>query len=327
MKVAAAWTGMGKDRFVEELSDGDAVASQFSVKYKKPVKEYKNGYFFVLGLADRTGEIELKYWGGGDEDRVRRVYDGIEEDTVIAVRGEVSIYQDKEQIDVEEDEGAIKNVDDYDAADFVPETDKDIDAMERRLRETVAAMDDDDYRAVMEAFLDDDAFMAAFRRAPAAMYYHHAYIGGLLEHVLAMLAIADTLTDRYPTLDENLVTAGCVLHDIGKVHEFDVTTNITQSEAGLLRGHISLGEQLLREKLDAVDIPDRKANKLHHIVLAHHGEDHQASQVTPSFPEAAAVHFADETDAQLYQYVDLTEDAETDDFHTYTDRFGQLYLR
>lgn len=318
---------MAGNQFVEELADGDDVDGLFAVKYKKPVKDYRNGHFFVLGLADRTGEMQLKYWGGENQSAVERIYEKIEEGDVIRVKGEVSVYRDKEQIDVEEGEDLIKIAEDYDIEEFVPAADTDIDELERRLRDEVREMNDTGYRGVVEAFLDDDTFMERYREAPAAMFYHHAYLGGLMEHVLSMMETVKTLKDAYPSLDLDLMKAGCFLHDIGKVDEFAVTTSITQSEAGLLRGHISLGEELLADKLEEVEIDERKVAKLHHIILAHHGTNEHGSPKEPAFPEAAAVYHADEMDAKLFQYVDLTENAETNDFHTYTDRFGQLYLR
>lgn len=317
---------MAGNQFVEDLSDGDDVDARFSIKYKKPVKEYRNGYFFALGLADRTGEIQLKYWGGDNEAAVRRIYEKLSEDAVVRVKGSVSVYREKEQIDVDEGEGRIQLVDEYDIGDFVPADTVDADALFDELRAEVREMNDPDYRAVIQAFLDDAEFVAALKEAPAAMFYHHAYLGGLLDHVLAMMETVKTVKEQYPSLDLDLMKAGCFLHDIGKVREFAVTTNITQSEEGLLRGHISLGEELLTEKLQGVEIPDRKRHKLHHIILSHHGEQEHGSVKSPSFPEAAAVRHADELDAKLFQYVDLTEEAETDDFHTYTERFGQLYL-
>ncbi|MDY6788366.1 MAG: HD domain-containing protein, partial [Candidatus Nanohaloarchaea archaeon] len=290
-------------------------------------QEYSKGYYFVLGLADRTGELELKYWGGDRKAAVKKVYEQIEEGDVIHVKGEVSTYRNREEIELDEEKGYIKKAEEYDIEDFVPKVDKDLEDLVEKFKEEVKEMEDEGYRRVMESIIEDKELFEKLKKAPAAMYYHHAYIGGLLEHILSLIEIVKNIKKIHPELDLDLMKAGCVLHDIGKVEEFDVTTNLKQSEKGLLRGHISIGEEILSRKLDGLEVDEIKENKLHHIVISHHGDKEFGAAKTPSFPEAAAVHHADQLDTQVFQHIDIRENADTDDFHKYDKRFDQIYLK
>ena len=161
------------------------------------------------------------------------------------------------------------------------------------------------------------------------MYYHHSHIGGLLKHTLDMLELGKTLYSRHPELDLDLIKVGCFIHDVGKIEEFEITTNIKQSRKGLLNGHIPLGQEILKEKTDEIEgFPENLKHKLLHIISSHHGKRENGAVVEPMFPEALAVHHLDDIDSQVVQMIDLKESADTDDFHKWTgkNRFGQIYL-
>ncbi|MFB6216277.1 MAG: OB-fold nucleic acid binding domain-containing protein, partial [Candidatus Aenigmatarchaeota archaeon] len=224
-----------KDQFIEDLKEGDSVDSKFSVKYKKSLREYKNGYMFVIGLADKTDEIEAKFWGGDNKEKVKRLFESIDPGDVVKVKGTASVFQNRLQINVEE--GDLERTDDYDIEDFVQKTEKDIDGMFEELEERYEDLDNVYLKELMQRFFDDEEFVKKFRESPAAMYYHHAHIGGLLEHTLDMIKMAETLHGAHPRLDRDLLLVGCFIHDVGKIEEFDVTTNIKQSRGGLLTGH------------------------------------------------------------------------------------------
>ncbi|MCD6478085.1 MAG: HD domain-containing protein [Candidatus Aenigmarchaeota archaeon] len=316
-----------KSRFIKDLEENEKIESDFSVKYKKPLKPYKSGWMFILGLSDKTGEIEAKYWGGEDKNFVKDVYNQITPGDVLRIKGTVSEFKGRLQINIEEGEGSIKKLEIFDIEDFVEKSRRDIEKMFSELKEEMSTIKNPHLKRLMDEFLNDKDFIERFKRAPAAMFYHHAYIGGLMEHVLNMIHVAKALKDRYDYLDLDLIKVGCFIHDIGKIKEFEVTTNIKQSRHGLLRGHMSLGEEILLEKINKMgNFPENLKHKLLHIIISHHGSRENGSVVPPMFPEAAAVYYLDELDSKIRQYIDLKENADTDDFHIWTKRFGQIYL-
>ena len=316
-----------KRKNVEDLEEGDDVRSTYSVKYKKPVRSYRNGFMFTLGLADATGEVEAKYWGGRDEKKVKKVQEKIKPGDVLEVKGSASEFKGNMQLNVEG--SGLRKVEDYNIEDFIEKTDRDIEEMFSSLQTKLGSIEDPDISRLMDSFFEDDSFVEEFKKSPAAMFYHHNYIGGLMEHVLHMIELAEKISDQHGSLDLDLLKVGCFLHDIGKMEEFEVTTNIKQSRSGLLTGHITLGQEILLEKLrDIEKFPDNLKNKLLHIIVSHHGKAEYGAVKEPMFPEALVVHYLDQLDSQAVQIIDLKENAKTEDFHKWTgkNRFGQIYL-
>ncbi|MFP4116810.1 MAG: 3'-5' exoribonuclease YhaM family protein [Candidatus Aenigmatarchaeota archaeon] len=312
---------------IEELQEGDQVKSTYSVKYKKPVKSYKKGYMFTLGLADRSGEIEAKYWGGKNEEKVEKVQSKISSGNVLEVKGKASEFQGNIQINIEED--GLRKVEEYDIEEFIEKADRDLDEMFSELKIKFEGIRNEDLERLMQAFFVDDDFVEEFKRAPAAMFYHHDYIGGLMEHVLHMIELGEKLCEQHESLDLDLIKVGCFLHDIGKMEEFEVTTNIKQSRGGLLSGHVTLGQEIILKKVRELEnFPENLKHKLLHIVVSHHGKNEYGAVKEPMFPEALAIHYLDELDSQTVQMIDLKENADTEDFHKWTgkNRFGQIYL-
>jgi 3'-5' exoribonuclease len=317
---------MDEKQFIKDLVSGKRIKSTFSVKYKHPVREYRNGFMFTAGVADKTGEIEANYWGGRDRDAVQQVYDSFKEGDVVSINGTVGEFKDKLKIDVNEREGSIKRCSplEYNIEDFVAKTEKDIEGMFSTLMGIIDSVDNLHLTALLDSFFTDPRFSMEFKKAPAAMYIHHAYLGGLLEHTLNVLKLCEIAYSLYPKMDRDLL----LLHDIGKMKEFVVTTNIKISEEGMLRGHVVLGDEMLSERIKQIEgFPENLRTKLSHIVLSHHGKSEFSSPKEPQFPEAVAVHYADEYDAKLYQYISAREEATTEDFRTYTKRLGEIYLR
>jgi 3'-5' exoribonuclease len=318
---------MEKGQFICDLKFGDSVKGCFSVKYKHPPKEYKNGFMFTIGLADKTGEIEATYWGGKNKEKVRQIYDQFKEGDVISITGVVGEFRNRLKIDINE-ENEIKKSTEYRLEDFVPKTEKNVDEMLLELREKISLIKNPNLRALLEAFFNDNDFVQKFKTAPAAMYIHHAYLGGLLEHTLNVVKLCQSTHKLYPQLNLDLLLAGSLLHDIGKTKEFVVTTNIKVSEEGMLRGHIVLGEEMMLKKVNKIpNFPRNLKMKLSHIILSHHGETSFGSPKQPQFAEAAAIYYADECDSKVNQYIKAKEMATTEDFRTYTKRLGEIYLK
>ena len=295
---------MPKLQFISELKEGDAVNSAFSVKYRHPPETYKNRFRFELCLARRTGEIELKYWGGSDREKVEALYKEFKVDDVVEVSGKTSAFKGVNEIHINEGAGSIRKIAEFDIADFVEKSAEDSEKLAGEMLNEIKGMKNEYLRKLMEAFFNDAEFMAQFKSAPGAMYMHHASIGGLIEHTSHVLRICREICRIYPTMDRELVIAGAMLHDIGKIQEFRTGTNIKQTEEGMLRGHIALGEEAVLARIREIkDFPNELKIKIAHMMLSHHGTNEYGSPKKPSFPEDAAGYYADEADSQIDEFV------------------------
>jgi len=312
--------------FVEDLKPGDPVDSLFSVKYKREVVQYANGWRFAFGAADKTGEVEVSYWGGDEKTAVQQAHDSFKEGGVVRVVGMVGSWKDRKKIDINEGKGSVAPATEYNITDFLPQSKKDLDELFGRLLALVDGMENEGLKKLLNAFFEDMYFAAEFKRAPGAMFIHHAWLGGLLEHSLAVAETAREAAKNYD-VDMDLLTAGALLHDIGKMREFEVTTSIKIGEEGMLRGHVVIGEEMVRQKAKEVGLDGQTLLKLSHMILSHHGEHEKGAPKKPMFVEAILVYFADEMDAKASQFARIKSETNTEDFRVYDKYWGEVYLR
>jgi 3'-5' exoribonuclease len=319
-----------KTQFVKDLKDGDEVDSLFSVKFRKPPRQYAKGLMFEARLADRTGEISAKYWGGNKEAEVRKAYEAFDSDQVVRVKGSASSYRDVLEISVRPDMGgSIVRVPQgaYDLGDFVERSDHDLDQLMGDLNRHIGKIKNQHLRQLLAFFFADEGFVNRFKVAPASMQLHCNWVGGLAEHTLNVVEICDFLAKRYPKLDHDLLVTGALLHDIGKLDEYEVSTNIDVSVDGMLLGHIVIGAEMVSKACDSVpQMPKNLRLKVVHLILASHGELEYGAVKRPQFPEAVALHIADNADAKLEQYITAKEEARTEDPWIYDKRLGHIFL-
>ena len=319
-----------KGQFVKDLKEGEEVETTFSVKFKKPVRKYARGFMFELRLSDRSGEITAKYWGQNEEDAVRKVYGGFAANDVVLVKGLAGSYRDVPEISISpENKGRIARVElsCVDLTDFVDVSDNDLGVMRQEIVQAISSVQEGHLRTLLERIFADE-FMDQFVRAPASMWLHCNWVGGLAEHTLNVMRICEFLSVSYPELDRDLLVAGALTHDVGKVLEYDVKTSIDVSEEGMLRGHIIIGAEMVSRACDQIEgMPDSLRLKIIHMILSSHGELEMGSPKKPQFPEAVALHFADDIDAKLEQYIAAKDKAQTEDPWVYDKRLGHIYLR
>ena len=322
---------MASKQLISELKPGDKVDSYFSVNYKKPVSDYKYGSMFEFRVADRSGQITVKYWGGQDKAGVQTVFGSFDREQVVRVKGEVGEYKGQLEVSVsEKNGGSVARIleGEYDTSQLIKAFEN-IDEMREKLLLFVDSVKDQPMKALLDGFFRDEAFMERFSKSPASITLHSAAVGGLIHHTLNVAEICLRVTELHPELDRDLVITGALLHDIGKVESFRVTSNISQTENGNLLGHIIIGDQMLMAKMRAIDsFPDLTASKLRHIQLAHHGKKEWGSPVEPMFPEALAVHESDDLDAKLDNMITKRADAVTQDDWIWDSRQQRLiYLK
>jgi 3'-5' exoribonuclease len=242
---------------------------------------------------DRSGEVEGRVW-----DRVDEITTLFERDDFIRVAGKASIYLGKMQLIIQELTRLAESA--VDLADFLPVAGRPVAEMVADLNGRVASFSDPHLRALLEAFLADQAFLAAYSRAPAAKAMHHVYLGGLLEHSLAVATLADDICRRYPGLNRDLLVTGALLHDIGKISELRYARSFEYTDVGKLLGHIVIGVEMIEEKLRALpDFPLELAILIKHLLLSHHGQYEYGSPKRPKTMEAVILNFIDDLDSKI----------------------------
>lgn len=282
-----------KKTFVTQIREREWIEAPFLVR-DKLVGMAKNGKpYLTLKLMDRSGEIEGRVW-----DRVDELTSLFERNDFIMAAGKASLYMGKMQLVVQElarlDESQVE------LADFLPVSTRPVAEMVAELRGWVGGFSDPYLRRLMEAFLADEQWLAAYSRAPAAKAMHHVYLGGLLEHSLAVAALADDICRRYPGLRRDLLITGALLHDVGKINELCFERAFEYSDAGKLLGHIVIGVELIEEKLRTIpEFPLELAILLKHLLLSHHGQYEYGSPKRPKTLEAVVLNFIDDLDSKI----------------------------
>jgi len=322
---------------IRALPDGSPVRGRFAVRGKEPVREYKakEGRFFSLQLSDRTGSILMKYWGGPDPRRVMELYGSLEPGDVVMLTGVVSAdpFEQAPVITVNEGTQLLKKVESVppeELAEYLPSTKRDIRAMMEELSGVSRSVRNEHLRALLESFLSDPAFVEKYSSSPSAIVHHHNYLGGNLEHSLNVLRLCLTLCDAYPELDRDLLVAGAVLHDIGKLEEYATRATVVMTDRGRFLGHVAIGERMVRERASRVPgFPEELLMKLAHLILQHHGTLEENRLKGMKIPEAAALHFADDADAQTKEFLQVLQAArETGEVWSYQRAVGnEIYTR
>lgn len=280
-----------KSPMCSDLAPGQSVQGVFLVQAKE-IRQKKTGEpYLSLVLMDRTGEVDAKMW-----DNIGDVADTFDRDDFVRVRGQTQEYNKKVQITIH----SLQRIseDEIDIADFLPVSKRDAAEMWRELQEVIASISNPHLKALLEAVFRNEEIADAYRRAPAAKGIHHAWIGGLLEHVLSMCSLARFFASHYPGIDRDLLLAGVLLHDIGKIRELDFSRSFSYTTEGGLVGHIQIGLRIVADHLPP-DFPPKLRNLVEHMILSHHGQLEFGSPKLPSFPEAMMLHLIDLTDSKM----------------------------
>lgn len=310
-------------RTIASLQPGDSVKDEVYLVAQKDLRSTSNGGLYIHAvLADKTGQMLARMWNAS-----HAVYDSIPDGGYVQFRGRVESYKGTRQFIID----AVRAVEPggVDPGDFLPSTPRDVEQMWERLKEILRTIRNPDLLALVGKFIRDPEFAHGFKRAPAATRNHHAYIGGLLEHTLNLLELAILVIPRYPAVSLDLVLAGLLLHDAGKVRELTYETNIAYSTEGQLLGHIAQGLMWIHDKAGETEadtgrpFPRSIEAALKHIILAHHGRYEFGSPKLPATMEAVAVHYLDNLDAKLNQF-QAAIDTDTDPQSVWTEYIPSL---
>ena len=285
-----------KGPFINELPQSGEV-TLLAVVLEKDLRPKRNGGFFLaLRFADRSGELDGKVWESPEI-----VSQSFERDDVVKVRGTVEVYNDKPQLIV----NRIRRCDpkEYNAADFYASSTRDPEEMFGELQGFVAMVRDEALRKLLDSIVNDPAIGSRLKSAPAALKIHHAFRGGLLEHILSLCNLAVALCAHYPRLNLDLLIAGAILHDLGKIETLELTgVRFAYTTRGQLIEHVTLGLEILERHASRIpEFPIELKTVLQHLLVSHHGDLDKGALRRPMLPEALAFSLLDLMDARLEQ--------------------------
>jgi len=281
-----------KQVWINQLQPGQDICENFVLR-KIEVKEYNGRKYLSLEFGDKTGRINGVCWEGAEE-----YIPNISAGNILSVRGAVITYKDMPQVNV----ASMQPVkpDDYDPADFLPSGPCEPQKVMAQIDEIIEVVRDVHYKNLLNRIFSDEKFRRKFSIAPAAKLWHHSYIGGLAEHTLNVARLCQMACKIYNDLDENLLTVGALLHDIGKADTYSMDNFFDYTDNGRLIGHTIIADRIISDMISGLDeFPAEKAKLIRHLVLSHHGTYEQASPVLPQTLEANVLHIIDLLDSRV----------------------------
>lgn len=283
---------------IKEITDGQAIHDLFLVRELNRGETKTGKPYLSLILMDATGEISGRVWENAEQ-----LMGECPVGAIVSVTAQAQAYKGILQLRVDN----LRRITDseVDLALFVPSTRGNVSLMAKEILRLAGSVEPPFLRELLLALFEDRRIMAAFKKAPAAKIMHHAYVGGLLEHTLAVARLADSISALYPGLDRSLLMAGALLHDLGKLKEFNFETfPFDYSDRGRLVGHMVLGIEMIQEKIKEISgFPEDLADRLKHLILSHHGRHEFGAPSLPMMQEAFALNFLDDLDAKI-NYLD-----------------------
>jgi 3'-5' exoribonuclease len=282
-----------KSPYVAELRADQTISTFFLVSEKEIRSTRDARRYLRLELTDRTGSIEARMWDGFEKDAAT-----FERESYVKVQARVENYRGKLQLSIDRVRRA--ELAEVDTADYLPQTKLDVDALYAKLREYGEGIANPPLRRLALSVLDDPEIAPRLKRAPAAKMMHHAYLGGLIEHVVSLCGLARLVAAHYPEVDADLLMTGVILHDIGKLDELSYDRSIGYTTTGQLLGHILLEYELVTKKMDAIEgFPAELKTLVQHMLISHHGQYEFGSPKRPMFREALLLHYLDDMDSKM----------------------------
>ena len=301
-------------RYVTDLKDGDVVDEVFLVADKQLRANRNAALYLTVDLRDRTGVVNGRMWNVMEESCNHIQIGGF-----VRIKGKVQLYQGTLQLILTHiDAVAASNID---PVDFESMTSQKIEELFVQLRTILLGFENPQLRTLMECFLLDDPLMKLLAETPAGVKAHHAYRGGLIEHIVSLMNVAKKMCEVYVDLNVELLLAGIFLHDIGKTRELSCTAGFVYTDEGQLLGHLVIGVEMLSEKIRQVEqltgeaFSDELAWRLKHMIVSHHGTYEFGSPRLPMTPEAVALHSLDNLDAKLHEFQRAIQDDPNSNSH------------
>ena len=289
-------------KYIKDYKEGDRISDIYLCKHKQSAVTKNGKQYDNVILQDKTGTIDAKVWDPNNF--------GIEEYDVldyIDVFGEITSFNGVMQVNVKRIRRCQEG--EYNPADYLPVSSKNIDEMYKELLGIVASIKNTYLKKLLESFfVEDEVFIKSFKNSSAAKAVHHGFVGGLLEHTLSVTKLCDYYCSAYPILKRDLLLTAALCHDIGKVKEISPFPENDYTDDGQFLGHIVMGSQMIGERAAKIEgFPHSLVTQLQHCILAHHGKYEYGSPKVPAIIEAVALNYADDTDAKMETFKEILE--------------------
>ena len=293
-------------KYINTLREGDTIREIYLCKGKRSAETRNGKPYDNLILQDKTGTLDGKVW----DPNSHGISDYDEKD-FIDVYGEVISYNGNLQLNIKQ--LRVAGEDEYNAADYMPTSEKSVDGMYAELLEYVSQVENPYLQQILQYyFVKDEDFIKSFKAHSAAKSVHHGFAGGLLEHTLSVVKLCEYYVGAYPILNKDLLFTAAICHDIGKTKELSTFPENDYTDDGQLLGHIVIGTEMMSDAIREIpDFPPKLASELKHCILAHHGELEFGSPKKPALAEALALNFADNTDAKMQTLIEIFKDKDT----------------
>jgi 3'-5' exoribonuclease len=311
-----------KTAFVSDLGSEQTITTFFLV-HEKEIRNTREGKPYLrLELGDRSGTIEARMW-----DQFELAARDVNRDDFVKVQARVEIYRNKPQLSLQQ--LRLAKPEEVELADFLPHTTADVEKLYAQLLEFAASIKNPWLKKLVTAIISDPAVATRYKRAPAAKVMHHAYLGGLIEHVISLCGLAKQAAAHYPELDVDLLLAAAILHDVGKLDELCYDRAIAYTTEGQLLGHIVMEFETVSNAMDAIEgFPPALKTVVQHILISHHGQYEFGSPKLPMIREAMVFHYLDDLDSKLAAVrAALAGASGEDDWSAYSAALGRRFLK
>jgi 3'-5' exoribonuclease len=311
-----------KTSFVTDLGTEQTITTYFLV-HEKEIRNTREGKQYLrLELGDRSGTIEARMW-----DQFEAIAKEFGRDDFVKVQARVEIYRNKPQLSLQQVRRA--KPEEVDLADFLPHTKEDVAKLWAQLLEYADSIANPWLKKLVNAIITDTAIAARYKRAPAAKVMHHAYLGGLLEHVIGLCSLAKQVAAHYPELNADLLLTVAILHDVGKLDELCYDRAIGYTTEGQLLGHIVMELETVSKAMDALEgFPANLKTVVQHLLISHHGQYEFGSPKLPMIREAMVFHYLDDMDSKMAAVrASLAADSGEEEWSTYSPALGRKFLR
>jgi 3'-5' exoribonuclease len=311
-----------KTPLVSDLNSEQNITTFFLV-CEKEIRNTREGKPYLrLELGDRSGTIEARMW-----DQFEAAAKGINRDDFVKVQARVEIYRNRPQLSLMQ--VRVAKPEEIDLADFLPQTKADVAKLYAQLLEYASSISNPWLKKLVTGIVNDPAIATKYKRAPAAKVMHHAYLGGLLEHVISLCGLAKQVAAHYPELDVDLLLTVAILHDVGKLDELCYERTIGYTVEGQLLGHIVMEVETVSRAMSAIEgFPPNLKTIVQHLLISHHGEYEFGSPKLPMIREALAFHYLDDLDSKLAAVrAALAQDTGEPEWSAYSGALGRKFLR
>lgn len=311
-----------KTLFIKDLGADQSITGFFLV-HEKEIRNTNTGKPYLrMELGDRSGKVEARMW-----DQFEALAKDVARDDFVKVQARVEIYRGKPQLSLLQFRRA--KPEEIELGDFLPHTGHDVAAMYKRLFEYAEGMKNPWLKQLVSTILSNPEIAARYKRAPAAKVMHHAYLGGLLEHVVGLCGLAKVLATHYPELDVDLLLTAAMLHDVGKLEELCYERSIGYTTEGQLLGHIVMELETVAKAMDGIEgFPEKLKTVVTHILISHHGEYEFGSPKLPMIREALAFHYMDDLDSKMAAVrASMEMESGEEDWSAYSGALGRKFLR